>query len=172
MLELLSLKTHLSELYTNLFLNPVFANAFHDQNSTLLSQLGPEAFSTSNAELFLRTYSQGMEALAKELQKRACGSHLGYERLKAAFSAVDTQRTIDKLQRYCEILNRMVSIDTALLGAITTPEVRATRNEQKEWHSLEESQKIFGWLSQLAFEDRQKDLFSRRYPGTAEWLIK
>lgn len=112
-----------------------------------------------------------MKALAKDLQKRARGSHLGYERLKAAFSA-DTQRTIDKLQRYCEILNRMVSIDTALLGAIATTEVRAARNEQKEWHSLEESQKMLGWLSQLAFEDRQKNLFSRRYPGTAEWLIE
>jgi hypothetical protein len=107
--------------------------------------------STSDAELFLTTYTQEMEALAKDLQKRARGSHLGYERLKAAFSAVDAQRTIDKLQRYCEILNRMVSIDTALLGAIATTEVCAARNEQKEWHSPEESQKMLGVALSISF---------------------
>jgi hypothetical protein len=31
MLKLLALKTHLSEIYTNLLLNPVFANVLHDQ---------------------------------------------------------------------------------------------------------------------------------------------
>jgi hypothetical protein len=89
---------------------------------------------TSDAELIPKTYVQEMEALAKELQKRVRGSRLGDERLKAAFIAVDTQRTIDKLQQYCEILNRIVSIDTALLGAITTTEVRAASTEMKEWH--------------------------------------
>lgn len=128
--------------------------------------------STSDAELILQTYVQEMEALGKELQMRARGSRLGYERLKTAFSAVDTQRTIDKLQRYCEILNRMVSIDTALLGAVTATEIRAARMETKEWHSLEESQNILGWLSQLEFQDRRKDLYARRYPGTAEWIIE
>jgi hypothetical protein len=82
MLELLALKTQLSELYTNLVLNLVFANAFQDQNSTLVSQLAPEASSTSDAELILKVYVQEMEALAKELQKRARGSRFGHERLK------------------------------------------------------------------------------------------
>jgi hypothetical protein len=77
MLELLALKTYLSELYTNLVLNPVFANAFQGQNSTLVSQLAPEALSTSDAELILNVYVQEMEALAKELQKRARGSRFG-----------------------------------------------------------------------------------------------
>lgn len=97
--ELLALKTHLSELYTNLVLNPVLTNAFQDQNSTLVSQLVPEALSTSDAELILKVYVQEMEALAKESQKRARGSRLGHERLKTAFSAMDTQKTIDKLQQ-------------------------------------------------------------------------
>ena len=70
------------------------------------------------------------------------------------------KKTIDKLQRYCEILNRMVSIDAALLGAITTTEIRAARTEMKAWHSLEGSQNILGWISQLDFQDRQKDLFA------------
>jgi hypothetical protein len=67
---------------------------------------------------------------------------------------MDTQKTIDKLQRYCEILNRMVSIDAALLGAINTTEIRAARTEMKAWHSLEESRNILGWLSLLDFQDR------------------
>ena len=70
MLELLALKTYLSEFYINLVLNPVFANAFQDHNSTLVSQLGPEPLSTLDIELILKAYVQEMELLAKELQKR------------------------------------------------------------------------------------------------------
>jgi hypothetical protein len=168
-LELQSLKTNLSELYTNILYNSEFSKAFQGHPSSLLSQLGPDA---PDAKRTLEAYGESMEALAKKLETRSQGHRLGWERIKGVFLAADTQKTIDKLQRQCQRFNRLVSLDTAVLTAITSNEVKEARMEQRQWHNASEGRDTLDWLSKLSFNDRQNDLFSRRHPGTAEWILK
>jgi hypothetical protein len=54
--ELQTLKTVLSETNTNLFLNSDFGAAFQNQPSLLLSQLGPNAPSTTNTKVRLEAH--------------------------------------------------------------------------------------------------------------------
>jgi len=169
-LELQSLKTDLSELHTNILYDSEFSKAFQGHSSSLLSQLGPNA--TTDAKLILKEYTKSMEVLTEKLKKRSQGHRLGWERIKGAFLAADTQKTIDKLQRLCQSFNRSVSLDTAVLTAITSLEVKDARMEQRQWHDASESREILNWLSKLSFNDRQNDLFSKRHPGTAEWILK
>jgi hypothetical protein len=113
-----------------------------------------------------------MEALAKELEKKSQGHRLGWERIRGTFLVENIRKVMDKLQRQCQSFNRLISIDTIALAAITSNEIKEVRKEQKEWHDDVESRKILTWLSQVSFDDRQNDLFSRRHPGTAEWLME
>src|SRR5271168_3270416 len=91
MLELQSLKSDLSELYTNILYNSEFSKAFQGHPSSLLSQLGPDAPSTTDAIRTLREYTDSMKALTEKLEKRSQGHRLGWERIKGAFLAADTQ---------------------------------------------------------------------------------
>jgi hypothetical protein len=171
-LELQSLNTNLSELHANILYNKEFSKAFQGHPSSLLSQLGPNTPSTTDAKSTLKAYTASMEVLTKKLEKRSQGHQLGWERIKGAFLAADTQKIIDNLQRQCQSFNRLVSLDAAILTAITSNEVKEARMEQRQWHNASESREILDWLSKLSFNDRQNDLFSKRHPGTAEWILK
>jgi hypothetical protein len=171
-LELQSLNTNLSELHVNILFNSEFSKAFQGRHSSSLSQLGRNAPSMTDAKCTLEDYWKRMEPLAAELKKRSQGHRLGWERLKGAFLAADNQKTIDRLQRMCQSFNRLVSLDTAVLTAITSNEVKDARMEQRKWHGASESREILDWLSKLSFNDRQNDLFSKLHPGTAEWIFK
>ena len=54
MAEIQTLRTTLSESNTIIILNPDFAEAFQNRPSLLLSQLGPNAPSTTDAKLILQ----------------------------------------------------------------------------------------------------------------------
>jgi hypothetical protein len=43
---------------------------------------------------------------------------------------------------------------------------------QQEWHQAEENRKILTWLSQMSFEDKQRDILSKRHPRTGEWFLE
>jgi hypothetical protein len=179
MAELGTLKTVLSETNTNILINPDFAEDFQNRPSLLLSQLGPNAPQTTDTKLMLETCQKELEWLLKELKKRAQGHRLGWERLKGAFLAKDTRESVENLSRQCQILNSMLSIDATVLGAATYKEVKEARREhqearkeKQEWHKAKENRKILSWLSQLRFEDTQKDILSKRHPGTGEWFLK
>ena len=69
--ELQTLKTILSETNTNLLLNSDFEAAFQNRHSLLLSQLGPNAPSTTDTKAMLSACHKELESLLKELKKRA-----------------------------------------------------------------------------------------------------
>jgi hypothetical protein len=119
MAELGTLKTVLSETNTNILLDTDFAEAFQSRPSLLLSQLGPDAPSTSETKLVLETCQKALECLLKELQKRSQGHRLGWERFKGAFLAKNTRESIENLSRQCQTLNSMLSIDATVLGVST-----------------------------------------------------
>ena len=189
MAELGTLKTVLSETNTNIILNPDFAAAFQNRPSLLLSQLGPKAPSTTDTNLILEICRRGLDSMLRELKKRGQGHRLGWERLKGAFLAKDTRDSMENLCRQCQTLNNMLSIDAAVLGAITYKEVREARKEQQEislairggvdesnWRQenqerQHERQIILQWLNPIDFFSQQHDFFTLRQEGTGQWLL-
>jgi hypothetical protein len=196
MVELGTLQTILSELHSKIVVNPDFAEAFQSGPSLLLSQLGPDALSTSNTKLMLERCKKELECLLEELKKRSQGRQLGWERLKGAFLARDTRESVENLSRQCQTLNNMLLIDATVLGVSTYKEVKEGRKEQQEWHradtkitlavreSLDQSnqlqenlerrqnhQIILDWLSAIDYAPQQNDFISRRQEGTGQWLL-
>jgi hypothetical protein len=196
MAELGTLKTVLSETNSNIILNPDFAAAFQGRQSLLLSQLGPNALSTTDTKLMLEICRRHLESLLKELKLRGQGRRFGWERFKGAFLAKDTRDSVENLCRQCQTLNNMLSIDAIVLGASTYREVKDVRREQQEWRQAEaeissairggvdqsnqrqenqqrqnERQAIFDWLTPVDYTSQQNDFISRRQEGTGKWLL-
>ncbi|KFY41877.1 hypothetical protein V494_02746 [Pseudogymnoascus sp. VKM F-4513 (FW-928)] len=196
MAELGTLKTVLSETNTNILLNSDFEAAFQNRPSVLLSQLGPNAPATTDTKHLLGVCQKELESLLKELKKRGESHQLGWGRFKSAFLAKDTRDSVENLCRQCQLLNSMLSIDAAVLGATTYKEVKEARKEQQEWHQAEEKismairggldesnwlqenqlrqrkeQAILEWLTPIDYSSQQSDSISRRQPGTGQWLV-
>jgi hypothetical protein len=183
--ELQTLKTILSETNTNLLLNSDFEAAFQNRHSLLLSQLGPNAPSTTDTQVMLSACHKGLESLLSELKKRAKGHRVGWERFKGAFLAKDTRESVEKLQRQCQTLNNMVTIDASALGASTyklveearkdqqgmMKEQQEARKEQQDWHQARGHQHILNWLTPIDYAPQQSDFIARRQEGTGQWLL-
>ena len=169
--ELQSLKTVLSETNTNLLLDADFKEAFENRRSALLSELGPHAPPAAETKVSIQSCKEELEKLLDELKRRGKGHRLGWDRLRSAFLNKRVQGSVDKLRHHCEIFNRLVSIDTMTLGIINHKEIRQARQEQKEWYNAEQNRNILTWLSSLDFEEKQKDILSKRHPGTARWFL-
>ena len=169
--ELQSLKTVLSETNTNLLLNPDFKEAFENRRSALLSELGPDAPPGAETALSIKSCKDELQGLLDELKKKGKGRIMGWEKLKSAFLNKRAQSSVDKLRHQCEIFNNMVSIDTMTLGVMNYKEIRQARQEQREWHKVEQNRKILTWLSNLNFEEKQRDILSKRHPSTGRWLL-
>ena len=169
--ELQTLKTVLSETNTNLLLNPDFKEAFEDRRSALLVGLGPDSPPAAETKLSIESCKEELEKLLNELKRRGNGRRMGWERLKSAFLNKRIQGSIDKLRHHCEIFNRLVSIDTMTIGIMNHKEIKQARQEQKAWHNAEQNQAILTWLSTLNFDEKQRDMLSKRHPGTGRWLL-
>lgn len=170
MRELQSLKTVLSETRTNLE-DPNFKEAFQDRPSILQSEIGPNAPTTTETKMSIDSCKAELENVLDELKKRDKGHRIGWERFKGPFLAKSTRTSIDNLRHHCQLLNNMASIDAMTLGVTTLAEMREARIEQKEWHNAKENQAILTWISSLIFEERQRDVLCKRYPGTGQWLL-
>ena len=178
MAELQILRTTLSETHTNIILNHDFAEAFENRPSLLLSHLGPNAPCTTDAKIVLQICEKQLKNLLEELEKRAKGHRVGWERIKGAFLARHTRESVENLHRQCAALNNMVSIDTAILGVTTYKEVKDTRREQQEarmeqqkWHQDERAKEMLKWLSTADHGLQQSDYLGRRQEGTGKWLL-
>ncbi len=169
MRELHSLRIVLLEM-GNFVEYPGFIEAFQDRPSVLQSQLGPNAL--PDTELSIKSCKAELEKLLAELEKRTKGNRPGWERLKGPFLAENTQKSINNLRDHCQIFNNMLSLDAASLGVITHTEMREARREQREWHNDVENERILTWISNLSFEEKQRDILSKRHPGTGEWLLR
>ncbi|KAH8587995.1 hypothetical protein B0O99DRAFT_601192 [Bisporella sp. PMI_857] len=191
MAELGTLKIILSETNANIILNSEFEKAFHNRPSLLFSQLGPNASST-DTKFMLDLCREKLEDLLKELTKKEYGHRLGWDRLKGAFLAKATRDSVENLSRQCQILNSMLSIDTAVLAASTYKKVSEAKEEQQRWHQTDnetllairnsadrselwqkskENQAILNWLSPIDYTSQQHDFIRRQQPGTGQWLL-
>ena len=121
--ELQSLKNVLSETYTNIILNPDFAGAFAGRPSALLSQLGPLAHDTDTIAMVSACHSE-LQGLSRDLERRACGSRGGWERLKGAFESQRSRDAVETLHRQCLALNQLVAIDAVALAVNTNQQIK------------------------------------------------
>ena len=169
--EVQSLKVVLSETNTNFIQDKDFNEAFRGRRSILLSRLGANAPRTDEIGISVASCEANLKEFLDDLRKRADVHKFSFKRLKEPFLAQKTRQSVASLRHHCQVFNNMVSMDTLKLGAITQGEMRAARKEQKEWHNAEKNQKILTWISNLSFEKKQKDLFSKRHPGTGQWLL-
>jgi len=187
-LELQSLKTVLSETNTNVVLNQDFADAFHGRRSALLSELDP-LHETSTQALVSACQGQ-LESLLADLQRRARGHRLGWERLKAAFQASKMREAVGDLRRRCSALNELLQIDMAAIAASTHREVIEGRKEQQQHHQdqsralgrlyervesqedRKEREAVLNWLAPADYGPEHNDLLRRRQPGTGQWLLE
>ena len=170
MRELRSLKTVLSEIRTNLD-DPNFKEAFIDRPSVLQSELGSNTPSIAETKLTIESCKVELERVLSELKMRNSKHRLGWERLRGAFLAKSTRDSVEKLSRYCQIFNDMASVDALTLAVNTWTGVKEMKQEQQEWHSDERNQAILHWISTLSFEERQRDILSKRHPETGKWLL-
>jgi hypothetical protein len=185
MAELQTLKTTLSETNTNLILNSDFAEAFQNRPSILLSQLGPNVPPTTDTKLMLEICEKELKDVLKELEKRAKGHRVGWERMKGAFLAKNTRGSVENLHRQCQALNNMVTIDAAVLGTTTYKEAKNARKEQQDaraeqqeaqekqqaWHQAGVDKELLTWLTPVDYATQQSDFISRRQEGTGQWLL-
>ncbi len=194
-LELQSLKTVLSETNTNTLLNQDFADAFHGRHSALRSEFDP-LHATSTLAL-VSACQKELESLLADLRKRAQGHRLGWERLKAAFTASRMREAVEDLRRRCSALNELLQIDVAAIAASTHREVKDGRREQQQQHqaqtralghirervdnqeNLQEEEKarreketVLKWLDPVDYATEHHDFLRRRQAGTGQWLLE
>ena len=174
--ELQSLKTVLSET-KKLLSDPDFKEAFDNQRSAVLSELGPDASKADNTKLSIESCHKELDKLHDEL-KRSKGHKYGWKRFKGAFLKQRSQGSVDSLRHHCEFFNTLVSRDTTMLGVMNNKQTRQARQEQTERHHVEQEEEILkrknailAWLSNLNFEEKQRDILSKRHPGTGGKLL-
>jgi hypothetical protein len=133
----------------------------------------------------LQSCERHLRDLLQDLEKRAKGDRVGWERLKGVFLAKHIRESVENLHRQCQTLNNMVTIDAVALGAKTHSEVKAIQEEQRDgrqeqrdaviasqrWREEDRAQKILQWLSTADYGTQQSDLFHGRQDGTGQWLL-
>ncbi|KAF3809380.1 hypothetical protein GCG54_00011579 [Colletotrichum gloeosporioides] len=168
--EVESLHKTLLETYNHLIQDPDFISAFEGRHSAVLSDLA--AISNSDDSALLFTCKQELGDVLKRLQKRLNGSRFGRERLKATVFGERTQSAIGSLQRRCQVINSMISIDNTRLAANTNLEVQSTRKHLEERDLDEKKKGILDWITPIDFAAQQIDNLERRQEGTGQWLLE
>lgn len=174
MTELQTLKTVLSETYTNILVNDDFKNAFNGRHSTFLAQLGDPAEPTNpptNTSAMVLACKQELDGLLDDLMKRAHGHRVGWERLKAAFLAKKTREMVENLQRQCGTLNSLMAVDALALTTRIHKEVSEARKEQQRWQADQENKTVLDWVTTVDYSSQQSDFIGRRQAGTGQWLL-
>ena len=174
MLEVQGLQLILTDIQKRLISNPSFEEAFEGTDSILLSHLNEtDASKDSIRQTFKCTQSQ-LQEIVEDLEGKRSEGKLGWYRIQATLSLKRMLPSILQLQRQCEILQKLVSVDVAVLSASTHLEIKGLKGEYQKWRAAEENQQILRWLSQecqLDFEKKHSDILSKLHPGTGDWFI-
>lgn len=169
--ELHSLQITLTLMQRSLFSNPSFEQAFAHQPPGSSSHSQAVA---STQDAIAKTFEDcktELENVMKGLEKSHDAFKLGgkshdarkhvLERLLAPFKLKEIAKAVSKLYRQCQKIQ-------AALAASTHVEITQARIEQQEWHQEDESRRILKWLSQLDFQQKHRDILSKRHPSTGQ----
>ncbi|KAG7041654.1 ankyrin repeat protein [Colletotrichum scovillei] len=160
----------LSQTSSLLIQNPEFIAAFEGQHSAVLSNL--KTLSSPDDESLLSACQDELARILNGLQKQLEGSRFGWQRFKAIFSGEMTQSAIENLQRRCQVINSMISIDITTLAAKTNLEVRSLRKNLAERHLDESRRRVLDQITSIDFTAQQIDNLDRRQEGTGKWLLE
>lgn len=175
MLEIQGLQLSITDIQTRLISSPFFEDAFEGSASALSSHLKASDASRDSIKEAFKCTQQQLQDIVNDLESKAAGRKLGWERLRAPFTSRRARNSIAQLQRQSGILQKLISIDTATLSARTYLEVKDFKHEHQKWHTAKENQDVIEWLikdSQLGFEKKHRDVLSKLYPGTGDWLLE
>ncbi|KAI3554913.1 ankyrin repeat protein [Colletotrichum abscissum] len=157
----------LSETSSLLIQNPDFIAAFEGQHSAVLSTL-----SSPDDQSLLSACQDELARILEGLQKQLEGSRFGWQRIKAMFSGEMTQSAIENLQRRCQVINSMISIDNTTLAVNTNLEVRSLKRDLAGRHLDERKRQILDRITPIDFTTQQIDNLDRRQEGTGKWLLE
>ncbi|KAK1479142.1 ankyrin repeat protein [Colletotrichum tamarilloi] len=160
----------LSETSSLLIQNPDFIVAFEGQHSAVLSNL--TTLSSPDDESLLSACQDELVRILEGLQKQLEGSRFGWQRFKAMFSGEMTQSAIENLQRRCQVINSMISIDNTTLAVKTNLEVRSLKKDLAGRHLEERKIQILDRITPVDFTTQQIDNLDRRQEGTGKWLLE
>ncbi|KAI3534099.1 ankyrin repeat protein [Colletotrichum filicis] len=160
----------LSETSSLLIQNPDFIAAFEGQHSAVLSNLA--TLSSPDDESLLSACQDELVRILEGLQKQLEGSRFGWQRFKAMFSGEMTQSAIENLQRRCQVINSMISIDNTTLAVKTNLEVRSLKKDLAGRHLEERKIQILDRITPVDFTTQQIDNLDRRQEGTGKWLLE
>ncbi|UPK99891.1 hypothetical protein LCI18_010826 [Fusarium solani-melongenae] len=165
--ELQGLKAVLSVTHINILIHDDLRDAFLGRRAVNLSHADIADTSTTTSEI-VSSCKAGLEDLLKVLKQCEKGHRVGWQRIKGAFNAKATRDRVEDLHRRCEILNKMVSIN---FQAATYHEVKAIREQQRDWRQSDENKEVLAWLSGLSFEDTHRAVLTKRHPNTGQWFL-
>ncbi|UQC81290.1 ankyrin repeat protein [Colletotrichum lupini] len=160
----------LSETSSLLIQNPDFIAAFEGQHSAVLSNLA--TLSSPDDESLLSACQDELVRILEGLQKQLEGSRFGWQRFKVMFSGDVTQSAIENLQRRCQLINSMISIDNTMLAVRTNLEVRSLKKDLAGRHLEERKIQILDRITPVDFTTQQIDNLDRRQEGTGKWLLE
>lgn len=193
--EVIGLKNVLSDLQDKIVTNPDIVEAFESRCSSVLKRLGtPHAQpqgAAANLGVLETCNSELTNIMNRLIKKTKCKPlNIVLSHLIWPFTEAETQNKVNMLHRYGDIFSMSVNIDTLALAAMSLKEVRTVREEQQhlaaeslqevkdgrqehqEWRQSDEQDKILEWLSPLEFTEKQRDISSKRHPGTGRWLLQ
>lgn len=148
-----------------------FRAAFEGQSSNLPSSSQPLASASVALPDTIMSTKNELQTLVQELEAMNEKHRYVWKRLKYPFLAKRLQISVHTLHRYCKSLDSLINVETLSVGSRIQNEVQQIRNEHREWHGVTENRRILRWLSQLSFEERHRDILSKRLQGTGEWFL-
>lgn len=172
--EVLSLKSVLSHLHGDIFMNPDIKEAFGATNYAIYEEFGPQTGSgpTTGSVLVTECHNTLAEIYSRlEMGISSGRPHFRPKSLLWPFSEKEVEKEIARIHRYRSVLQALLAVDTLVLSAKTHLELVAAQKEQALWRESEEEEKMLRWLSSLNFNLKHADVVSRRHEGTGLWLL-
>ena len=172
-IELMAFKKLLSELQDAVILDNDVASAFEQRCSSLVELLGVQTISNNGSVSLMDLCKKELEHLLKKLRSQDSLSKLkrAGKRLLWALEGDATQKAIESLHRDREIFSTSVSIDNLKISASMLREIKAIQVDQVERRDEGRIKSILEWLSPLTFDQKQRDIISKRTAGTAQWVL-
>lgn len=107
-----------------------------------------------------------MTRLKTKLEKyTGNGLRMKIKTLLWPFEEKETRKLAEMFQRYCSILEAMISADTLVVSSKVLHEVRSMIIDDRR-------SEILAWLSSCPYQRRQAEILESHCDGTGQWLLE
>lgn len=95
-----------------------------------------------------------------------------WDRIRRAIRPESLRQSIADVNRYCEQINRDVTLETFKVSKSAKEEVALVHSVLTKRYQEEDHTKLLSWISTWNFQERHKYLLQRHHEGTGEWLLE